>query len=294
MKAVSGGGNPVPDAHLSIGEVLDLLKDEYPDITISKIRFLESQGLIDPERTPSGYRKFYGHDIERLRWVLLQQRDHFLPLKIIKDRLQTTEVGSMLADSGTSPETTPSNGAPASVVPALPIGPRPDFDPEPGVAISHPDPEVPTPKPAPEQTGLLGPLLGSLTSATFSLDELSNATGLTREQIRELERYGIVTGRAVGGHVIYDEEALVAGRLARDLGDHGVEARHLRMYKTAAEREAGFYEQMVLPLIKQRNPASRRQAIEKVGDLARLGESLRASLLRQGLRSIIEGSDPGR
>ena len=74
-------------AHLSIGEVLAELRDEFPDVTISKIRFLESQGLIDPERTPSGYRKFYDRDLTRLRWILHQQKEHFLPLKVIKERL---------------------------------------------------------------------------------------------------------------------------------------------------------------------------------------------------------------
>src|SRR5271157_3400751 len=74
-------------SHLSIGEVLSLLRAEFPDVTISKIRFLESQGLVNPERSPSGYRKFYDHDVERLRWVLRQQREHFLPLKVIRDRL---------------------------------------------------------------------------------------------------------------------------------------------------------------------------------------------------------------
>ncbi|MGH9153329.1 MAG: MerR family transcriptional regulator, partial [Acidimicrobiales bacterium] len=73
--------------YLSIGEVLSLLKDEFPDVTISKIRFLESQGLLDPERTASGYRKFYEPDVDRLRWILRQQREHFLPLKVIKGRL---------------------------------------------------------------------------------------------------------------------------------------------------------------------------------------------------------------
>src|ERR1700680_3130589 len=76
-----------PQGYLSIGEVLSLLREEFPDVTISKIRFLESQGLVDPERTPSGYRKFYDHDVERLRWILRQQREHFLPLKVIKGRL---------------------------------------------------------------------------------------------------------------------------------------------------------------------------------------------------------------
>ena len=94
-----------PEApHLSIGEVLAQLRDEFPDITISKIRFLESQGLLDPERTPSGYRKFYEPDIERLRWILRQQRENFLPLRVIKDRLQST--------------------TPAPAPPARPAGPR--------------------------------------------------------------------------------------------------------------------------------------------------------------------------
>ncbi len=75
-------------SYLSIGDVLTLLRQEFPDITISKIRFLESQGLVDPERTPSGYRKFYQHDVDRLRWILQQQRENFLPLKVIKDRLE--------------------------------------------------------------------------------------------------------------------------------------------------------------------------------------------------------------
>src|SRR4051812_49904948 len=77
--------------YLSIGEVLALLHDEFPDVTISKIRFLESQGLIDPERTPSGYRKFYDVDVERLRFILHEQKEHFLPLKVIKDRLDSGE-----------------------------------------------------------------------------------------------------------------------------------------------------------------------------------------------------------
>src|SRR3954452_23656147 len=93
-------------AHLSIGEVLNLLQDEFPDITISKIRFLESQGLLDPERTPSGYRKFYEEDIERLRWILRQQKENFLPLKVIKDRLA----------SGDLEDPAPGPSAPAAAV----------------------------------------------------------------------------------------------------------------------------------------------------------------------------------
>src|ERR1700709_2496020 len=95
--------------HLSIGEVLNLLQDEFPDVTISKIRFLESQGLLDPERTPSGYRKFYEADLTRLRWILEQQREHFLPLKVIKERIANPE-----------PEAPPE--PPAPVVAAVPTG----------------------------------------------------------------------------------------------------------------------------------------------------------------------------
>ena len=84
--------------YLSIGDVLTLLREEFPDVTISKIRFLESQGLVNPERSPSGYRKFFDHDVERLRWVLRQQREHFLPLKVIRDRLADGDLGEDLGE----------------------------------------------------------------------------------------------------------------------------------------------------------------------------------------------------
>src|SRR5437764_4947279 len=121
-------------AYLSIGEVLALLHDEFPDVTISKIRFLESQGLIDPERTPSGYRKFYDGDVERLRFILHEQKEHFLPLKVIKDRLDSGEPaidddGQAPADDDVaaaeatdSPPTTPADAAaPAAAEERVPI-----------------------------------------------------------------------------------------------------------------------------------------------------------------------------
>ena len=105
-------------AHRSIGEVLASLSDEFPDVTISKIRFLESQGLIAPERTPSGYRKFYDADVERLRWILTQQKDHFLPLKVIKDRLDEHD-----RDGSPLPDVVE---APADAVDPAPDGPEPE------------------------------------------------------------------------------------------------------------------------------------------------------------------------
>src|SRR3984957_20649437 len=104
-------------SHLSIGEVLSLLREEFPDVTISKIRFLESQGLVDPERTPSGYRKFYEHDVERLRWILRQQREHFLPLKVINGR-RRAGAGGQPDDLGAPERRFPYEAPPAAGPPA--------------------------------------------------------------------------------------------------------------------------------------------------------------------------------
>ena len=123
--------------HLSIGEVLSLLQDEFPDITISKIRFLESQGLLDPERTPSGYRKFYDHDLARLRWILTQQRDHFLPLRVIKERLDAGVVPDAGVDAP-SPQSTVSPSTEPEATEPQPAEPQP---PAPRPAPGRPRPE---------------------------------------------------------------------------------------------------------------------------------------------------------
>jgi DNA-binding transcriptional MerR regulator len=277
-------------AYLSIGEVLALLKEEFPDVTISKIRFLESQGLLDPERTPSGYRKFYDTDVERLRWILRQQREHFLPLKVIKGRLRG-DSGSESADEDTAADTPVALDA--SVAPELP-GPA-------ARAVGSVEPaERPVERPAgrtatrplpppvlPEATE--APLVLSSTGVSMNLAELAAASGLEDDDLRELERYGLLTGRRAASSVYYDEEAVMVAQLAAGFMKYGVEARHLRMYKTAGEREAGFLEQVVLPMLKQRNPQARRQAADALSDLTRLGQGLRAAMLRQALRKYIEG-----
>ena len=243
-------------AYLSIGEVLALLKQEFPDVTISKIRFLESQGLLDPERTPSGYRKFYDADVERLRWILRQQREHFLPLKVIKGRLRG---GGGEAETEAETET-----AEAKAVGSLA-----------DVAVAPAD------EPAPLSIHQSG--------TSMNVSELAAATGLEEDDLRELERFGLLIGRKVGSSTYYDEDALVVANLAAGFMKFGVEARHLRMYKTAGEREAGFFEQVVMPMLKQRNPQARRQAGETLQELTRLGHGLRAAMLRQALRNYIEG-----
>lgn len=285
-------------AHLSIGEVLSLLQEEFPDVTISKIRFLESQGLLDPERTPSGYRKFYESDIDKLRWILTEQRDNFLPLKVIRDRLDENN-GLVPAEADPPPPEAAAEVAPAtSAAPAT--SPQPA---EPvwmadharragsGAAAGASSASVAAPVGAAaprsraSQEGLpldLGP-----TTASFTLEELLAATRLTAAQARSLEQFGLLISRQAGPDTVYDAESVVIGQKAAGFFAQGVEARHLRMYKVAAEREAGFLEQVVTPMLKQRNPTARRQAVELLNELVDLGDAMRSALLRQALQGYI-------
>ncbi|MCU1351622.1 MAG: putative MerR family transcriptional regulator [Acidimicrobiales bacterium] len=282
----------MPDSpHLSIGEVLSLLQDEFPDVTISKIRFLESQGLIDPERTPSGYRKFYEADIDRLRWILIQQREHFLPLKVIKDRLEAANGGVPANDGEESPQPAAAAAAPAPTRPAskvrasMPAGEAPG-QPVP-IWMADVAREAPAPSHAaadPGRSGASVVLDEGPSSVSLSAAELATAAGIDEATLRELERFGLIEGRPIGSDTFYDGDALVIARKSAEFLRHGIEARHLRMFKVSAEREAGFLEQVVMPLLKQRNPAAREQAVAMLGELAGLGQDLRAALLRSNLR----------
>ena len=279
-----GGGSARP--HLSIGEVLSLLQDEFPDVTISKIRFLESQGLLDPERTPSGYRKFYEPDIDRLRWILQQQRENFLPLKVIKERLDQG-----LLDEG--PEGTdqaePSDGGVVATneTPAtlLEAPAAPELEPSPSRSAA--DAAVAEAARSARAALRAGPFDAGGTTVAMSREELAEAVGLTSAEIADLERFGLLAGRAIGPTVLYDESAVAVARLAAGFMRHGVEGRHLRMYRVAAEREAAFFQQVVMPLLKQRNPTARRQAVDTLGELAELGEGLRAAMLQHALRDYL-------
>jgi DNA-binding transcriptional MerR regulator len=264
-------------SHLSIGEVLNLLQDEFPDITISKIRFLESQGLLDPERTPSGYRKFYEEDIERLRWILRQQKENFLPLKVIKDRLASGQLDD---------------------VPPLPEPePEPVVQPEPvavaagGRTSARASGRSTTTRSRSRSTTRdrtrepVEPLFDQgPTGVSLTRDELVAAAGLSAKDLAELEKFGLVAGRSLGNTVYYGDDALLVATLAAGFMSHGVEARHLRMYKVAAEREAGVFEQLVMPLLKQRNPGARTLATERLDELADLGGRLRSAMLRAALQ----------
>ena len=330
-------------SHLSIGEVLNLLQEDFPDITISKIRFLESQGLLDPERTPSGYRKFYESDIVRLRWILRQQRENFLPLKVIKDRLAAGDVdftaiehdptdgagesatdggGGESADAPTSAtpdaavSSTPTPSGPAAASPTVthavappasrvdvagllqePPAPRPGAGAGAGAAS---DPQTAAPPAAHAPTPASRSASGQAREATrlfdtgattvsLTLDELMNATGLTAREIGDLERFGMLASRSLGSTTYYDEDAFMVARYAAAFRSHGVEARHLRMYKVAAEREVGVFEQLLLPLSRKRGAQARKESTELVNELADLGDGLRSAMLRMLLRDYLDG-----
>jgi DNA-binding transcriptional MerR regulator len=293
---------PTVAAHLSIGEVLGLLLEEFPDVTISKIRFLESQGLIEPERTPSGYRKFYEADVELLRLILREQREHFLPLRVIKDRIDSGQI-----DTGTPPRGT--------------VNPHPadyyDEEPPAATVAKHPaagransafgslsasglgggfvgrraaDQLAPTPASIPRPTAdtqSSAPSPRLLPGVVVSREELCAMAGITLAQFKSLEEYGVVQRRK-GTPDLYGDEAVEIASAAGGFLRAGVDARHLRAWRTSVEREVGLYEQLILPLLRQRHPQARAQAMEQLEELNGLGSKLRNALMRSTVRQHLE------
>lgn len=424
--------------HLSIGEVLALVQQDFPDVTISKIRFLESQGLIAPERTAAGYRKFYDSDIERLRWILSQQRDHFLPLKVIRkmldqgvdvapssetqptlwtaaatgpaggpdaasigedpsevghgvpngtggsetlrgptidvtdprgvevsagtseeDRERSTyrspahpavasaprSVGASAAAgrrgsidtaslagsdagpsihgdadgvSGPAPDEATSSGAsgpterseattqgsqeprrrraaystPADVVAALQEEPRSrrrgggSGGDEPGSVVGAGaegggDAAEAAPGRSSRSRGSDRETGAARSTVRMGREDLCAAAGISPELLGDLEAFGLIEPTVLGGDPQYDSYCVEVAKLAARYAELGVGARHLRMYKVAAEREAGFVEQLVVPLIKQRNPEAHAEARARSDELQQMGSDLHATLLRR-------------
>jgi DNA-binding transcriptional MerR regulator len=283
--------------YLSIGEVLALLLEEFPDVTISKIRFLESQGLIDPERTPSGYRKFYDADVDRLRVILREQRENFLPLRVIRDRLENGQIddsGALTPPRGirnvTVLEREPlfeSDATGEQVVPAgteVPTGHHPAAQ----LRIAVPPVAAPT-NPAAQFFAPAEPVpeLDTVPD-TFSAAELCSLAGVSAKQLGELESFGLVSGKGTGASVLYSASDLAIVKAAAGFLERGVEARHLRGWKQSAEREASLFEQLVLPLLRQRNPQSRHQAATSLSELSAQGTQLRAALLAAALHHHLE------
>ncbi len=236
---MTAGGTPAGQS-LSIGAVLARLKPDFPDVSISKIRFLETEGLVEPERTPAGYRQFSGADVERLRYVLAAQRDHYLPLRIIKDQLDAIERGLEPA--------TPAPRLPRSLISA--DGPRPeDFTPAAAVRMSR--------------------------------VELLADAGLSGEQLRELEGFGLITPGAGGW---YDADSALVARTVAQLLEAGLEPRHLRPFRTAAERESALVAQLVSAQARQKDPDARERADATAANLAAVLLRLHSLLVRSGLR----------
>jgi DNA-binding transcriptional MerR regulator len=281
--------------HLSIGEVLAELRDEFPDITISKIRFLESQGLIDPERTPSGYRKFYDGDLARLRWILQQQKENFLPLKVIKERLDELGPEGIRQDDGEVEVEVEAEVEVEVQVEAPPAPSRPERGgsarPEPSRParpVARPSARAPAfvPTLPPDTEG--GEDLTATGDQTYTRGDLAAAARLEAAQVDELESFGLlVPALEVGGEPRYDDGALEVARAAAGFFARGVEARHLRMYLTFAEREAVLFGQVLLPYVRQRNPEARARLQDELVELATLGRRLRGALLREAVRESL-------
>jgi DNA-binding transcriptional MerR regulator len=389
-------------SYLAIGDVLALLREEFPDVTISKIRFLESRGLLVPERTPSGYRKFYEPDVDRLRWILRQQREHFLPLKVIKGRLENgmsdpaaptpalfemgdppperepepALVGAPVAQVSTEGAggtitalgpigvvASPSNGTPAAGIVGSPAGEEtgsyaaeasgasatsstpsetategehrpsaghgpPDAaaitakaakaatepparrqrrhsaaaetssgsppvaaEGAPGGETGNPEGNVPEAKPRSRSTtrstaGLPG---ASASGASLTVSELASASGLDVAGIDELENFGLIAGRLVAGVSCYDEEAVLVAKIAAGFAPYGIEARHLRIFKHAADRQTDLYAQVITPLLRQRNPEAHARAVTGLAELSELGEALMRCFSQATLRELTGG-----
>ena len=238
-------------ARMSIGEVLSLLRPDYPGLNISKIRFLESEGLIEPERTPSGYRKFSQADVDRLRYVLMCQREHYLPLKVIREHLDAMDRG---------------------------------LDPP---ALNGSGPQVPAVVLASD---------GYPTAESFAADaggelrlsraELLSSAEIDEPLLEQLENFGLVKPRGGVGRSAapYDAEALVIAKTAGELAAFGLEPRHLRAFKTAADREVGLVEQVIATTRRSRDSSAAARAEEAIAQMAALSVRLHATLVKRALR----------
>jgi DNA-binding transcriptional MerR regulator len=241
-----------PRKSLTIGAVCKALSQEFPDISISKIRYLEDQKLLTPRRTPGGYRLYAQSDVSRLRTILRLQRDEFLPLRVIRQELAAGRAEGDAPPGGNS---------------------------------------APAPAPA-QDTGRPGAALRRLTfsirdrGALYSLEDVVEETGAEPRLIKELEDFGIVQGEMRGGTRYYDETEREIVRAVTELARYGVAGRNLRVFKTSAERESALLQQILAPSLRSRNPERRKEAIEALENLAAVASHLKHLLLVRDLGRI--------
>lgn len=248
---------------MSIGVVLAQLRIDFPDVTISKIRFLESEGLVQPERTSAGYRQFSAMDVERLRYVLAAQRDHYLPLRVIKEYLDELDRG----ESGRARPRLPDRftARRRQQPPRQLVSACPDAATEPsGPQVSE--------------------VLDATDTTRMTQEELLAAAGISRAALIQLEQFGLIRPGAAG---FYDTNAVLVARTAQAMTDFGLEPRHLRAFRASADREVGLLAQIVTPVSRQRDPDARARADEVVRELVVLSVRLHALLVKIGLRGVI-------
>jgi DNA-binding transcriptional MerR regulator len=233
---------------MSIGAVLDLLRPDFPDVTISKIRFLEAEGLVTPQRSPSGYRRFTAYDCARLRFILTAQRDHYLPLKVIKAQLDAQPDGELPQQDSLYP--------PPRLVPVT--------DDDGGGRTAGPG--------APGQVRL-------------TREDLVDRSGVSPELISALCRAGIIVGGPGG---LFDEHAVVIAQCARALGDYGVEPRHLRAFRSAADRQSDLIAQIAGPVGKAGGTGARDRADDLAREVAALAITLHTSLIKSAVRDVLD------
>jgi DNA-binding transcriptional MerR regulator len=202
---------------------------------------------VEPERTPSGYRKYSTQDMERLRYIIRAQREHYLPLKVIKEHLDAMDRGLELPAA---------NGGPT--VPSSVLG---------------------------EGSAAAELLRSDRSDVRISRRELIKTAEITEELLDQLETFGLVHTRA-GSRQHYDGDALVVARTAGALAAFGIEPRHLRAFRTSADREVGLVEQVVSPIRRSREDGAEGRAAQAMDEIAALSLRLHATLVRTGLRGL--------
>ena len=232
---------------MTIGAVCKALEQEFPDISISKIRYLEDQKLLAPRRTPGGYRLYSGGDVQRLRTILRLQRDEFLPLRVIRQELASGRAGNDVAPA--------SDGAVAGT----------------GAARRKRNPSVTAPS----------------SGALYSLEDVIEETRAEPRLVSELEEYGVIKGEVRAGTKYYDETEREIVRAVTELARYGVGGRNLRAFRTSADREAALLQQILAPALRSRNAKRRKEAIEALENLAAVTTHLKHLLLIRDLRKIV-------
>jgi DNA-binding transcriptional MerR regulator len=231
---------------MSIGAVLDLLRGDFPDVTVSKIRFLEAEGLVTPQRSASGYRRFTAYDCARLRFILTAQRDQYLPLKVIKAQLDAQPDGEL-------PQTGSAYGVPRLV----PVSAEPD-----------------------ESAAAVAP-----TKVRLSREDLLARSGVDDGLLTALVKSGVITTGPAG---FFDEHSVVIAQCARALAEYGVEPRHLRAFRSAADRQSDLIAQIAGPVVKAGKAGARDRADDLAREVAALAITLHTSLIKSAVRDVLD------